>query len=220
MKLSRKFIKNKKLIFVLCLTVILCIGVYCSSSLAKHNSVSSYPDEPIQTDAKNIISATLWTLPKKPEIIKEDTQPHFGLSAKSIWKDSPFVDLKTDMKKLHIDQKYYQYLYNYTYIPVATGKMKLNGDGKSYPYIQSIGAGCGSCETQYITMFIGNKSYTAQSTYGRISPRADGRGFYKADLTADSVSNVEDVLLSRFQWNGNGFSEVGIKTVKVKINAH
>jgi hypothetical protein len=213
---------NKKIIIAIGIVVLVISGVISygikKSVTPTIQGIISYPDEPTIRNAKSYISSTSWSVPKNPEVVKEDLPPSGSPSAREVWKESPFVNLRTDMEKLHINQKYYQYLYGYTYLPVGSGQMKLTGNSNSYTYIQSIGAGCGSCETQYISMFIGSKTFTAESTWGSIFQRADGKGFYLTNFLTDFAVNTEKEILQKFEWNGNGFVETGEKTIKFKIN--
>lgn len=67
-------------------------------------------------------------------------------------------------------------------------------------------------------MFIGSKTFTAESTWGSIFQRADGKGFYLTNFLTDFAVNTEKEILQKFEWNGNGFVETGEKTIKFKIN--
>ncbi|HWY79827.1 MAG TPA: hypothetical protein VNW29_05730 [Candidatus Sulfotelmatobacter sp.] len=219
---------KKKIFFALgILIVVTIVFILYSNRVPKPQTplfqmITSYPDEPKAeaTQAKgNKISSTPWITPNKPEIIKPDNKETFlnKQSIEQIWKDNPHINLKQKMKKLQIDQKYYHYFYDNGLLPMDSVEVKIAGDGISYPFTQSIGVGCGSCELQYMQMFIGDKTYSVNSTWGSLSQRADGKGFYLMNAENDYAINVEKETIKRFQWNGDGFTEVGEKTIRFAL---
>jgi hypothetical protein len=178
-----------------------------------------YPDEPKIANARTV---SPWTTPQKPEIISVSTVVPDKKLIAEIWKDNSSLDLPKALNDLKIDQKYYGYFYDNAEIPFNFGKADLNGDGILDDYFTSMGVGCVSCHSPIITIFVNNNVYETNTDGGYLKPRSDKKGFYITDEIRNFKTPYSDppdaIEIDRFQWNGNGFAEVGVRTITVYKN--
>jgi len=206
----------KKIIIIIFILIAIGISAYSfrHQKIITTKTTTSYPDEPKINDKRHIISSTAWAIPQDPTYVGEQHVSTF--SAKPIWDDSPSLDLKKQMGKLNIDQKYYNYFYQSGFFPNSSDEASLTGVGSKNRYFSSIGVGCASCHTQLLTIFVGNTPYETEAD-GFLYPRSDGKGFYLENKTWNYKTPFSEppdgIELDRFEWMGNYFQEVGVKTI-------
>lgn len=230
---------RKKIILILGLVIIGVISAYSltGKKTLSTNAIASYPDEPkietrVQGTDHQIISTSLWTIPSNSVVISDinsavigETKPKFDQKSadeawKSVYKLFPYFqnDLKKALTEMHISLSYYKYFYMNAYNPIYERTADLNNDGKADTYFEIDNAACTiHCDGIY-AVFINNKPYTINTNKGSLKPRSDKKGFYITDYMPDpeipTASTVTGVILRRYEWNGNGFTEVGEKTVQ------
>jgi hypothetical protein len=181
-----------------------------------------YPDEPKIKNAK-IISP--WTTPKNIVIISADKTTVNQKLADKIWQNPIPLGLKIDylnqqLKKFNM-LIYYDYFYSHGLIPESAEHIQL-GDGSVSTFTVNFGVGCASCHDNYITLFFKDNIYLLNRTQGYLYPRNDRKGFYVTSEIRNFKTPYSDppdaIEIDRFQWNGNGFIEVGARTIAVYKN--
>jgi hypothetical protein len=211
--------KNKILIvFIAILVAIIALWLSVHKTQTTVKPTFYYSDEP-RIASSSAISE--WTTPKKPVIINTFTQVPDKKFIERIWKDNPYLNLSKALKDNKIDQKYYNYFYDNAEIPFAFEKADLNSDGKLDDYFQSFGVGCVSCRGHLVSMFINAKVYISE-IQGDFKPRSDKKGFYTTNEIRNFKIPESDppnaIEIDRFQWNGNGFTEIGVRTIALYKN--
>ena len=230
---------RNKIILIIGLVIIGVISTYSfiGKKTLSTNAVVSYPDEPkIETKVGGtdhlVVSTSSWIVPSNPVVISDinsavigETKPRFDQKSadevwKSVYKLFPYFqnDLKKALTEMHISLSYYQYFYMNAYNPIYERSADLNNDGKADAYFGIDNMACAiHCDGIY-AIFINNKPYTIKTNKGSLGPRADKKGFYLTDYIPDpeipTAPTVTGVILRRYEWNGNGFTEVGEKTVQ------
>ncbi|HUD05101.1 MAG TPA: hypothetical protein VMR59_03880 [Patescibacteria group bacterium] len=206
---------NKIGFVILALGIIVVIGYLY---LRTTKSTFYYPDEPKIANARTV---SPWTTPKKPEIISVTTGGLDKNLITTIWKEHPDRDLSKALKDLKIDQKYYNYFYNNIEIPYNSEKADLNDDGILDYYFQSFDISCGSCHGHQVAIFINNKVFITE-IQGDFKARSDKKGFYTTNEIRNFKTPESDppdaIEIDRFQWNGSGFTETGIRTIKLGVD--
>ena len=192
--------------------------------------VNSYFDEPNFGKKWNlkITSSTGWIIPSNPDVVTSDNNL---LSYTSMtndqkskinkdWKDSFDEDSKIPFEKLNLQGMYRDALYYSEIVPINVVNSDIIGNGKSEKIIIGVGMGCISCHAEYIEIFYNNKVYFTNSFNGIITPRLDHKGFYLSSEEYNTFTPYSDppdgVVISKYQWNGVGFTEIARKTEKLK----
>ena len=235
--------KNKnKIIIITAIIIVLLIGAISAywsitPKISITKPVTSYPDEPkiettVEGTAHEVISTSSWIVPSNPVVISQinpgvisETKPKLDQkSADEIWQSVyklfPYFqnDLKKELTRMHISLNYYQYFYMNAYNPIKVSTADFNNDGKADTYFEIDNVACAIHCGGIYTVFINNKPYTIKTNNGSLKPRSDKKGFYVTDYMPDpkipTAPTVTGVLLRKYEWNGDGFTEVGEKTVK------
>jgi hypothetical protein len=190
---------------------------------------SKFPDDPDFKKRKDIeiTSATNWIIPANPDVIKQNdyVQQHQDKTedeknrVEKDWNNFYSQDSKKLFEKFNLHGWYRDVLYYSEIVPFNVSSNDLIGNGKSEKITEGVGLGCASCHTVFITIFYNNKVYSTGAENGSLTPRADHKGFYLID--ANSGNRVWDgspnqYIISKYEWNGDGFTEIARKTVWFK----
>lgn len=211
----------KRIFLLVCVFLIIAFSLSYLLFQRFHNP-SKYPDEPkIESKQLHVISVSSWSKPKKPQNISVASLTLDKNLLNDMWSTSSgFMsqsDLKKQLDKLHVSQNYYNWFYLRGIYPLEVEYVQVTGAGPSM-LTYGNGVGCDSCHDVYITVFVGMSGYTVV-TQGFLYPRSDHNGFYITDRIYNQttpLSNPPDAVeIERYQWNGNGFTEMGTKTVRV-----
>lgn len=228
---------NKKVIIYLVLLLIGFLGGYYLKS-TNHNTkvvhpqalwniklADKYEDEPsVENQFLKVSSSSAWLVPANPVVIEEDPVLKFRVdrlfdaqeTRSEVWDNWPHVEEELNKKKL--DKKYHDFFIKEGKLPWGQEEIDLNGDGIKDKIFESHGVGCASCHVNLIDIFIGEKAYITFSNEGGAYPRKDNRGLYitNAFMGEDYATCCPDkFVISKFEWNGDGFTEIARKTVWV-----
>lgn len=242
MKLSRK-LYLPVIVFLIIIVVIYFNTNNRPQQVSTQNNVAAlwnkeitdrYNDEPeIKTIALNnlkISSSSSWAVPADPNIITTDPILKYPVDrefadenalTESDWNEHPYF--KEMLDKQNLDKKYYDYFIKSGNVPAPnlTTTVDVNGDGSNDKIFQSRGLGCASCHLNYIDIFIGDKRYEARTNEGGIYPRSDHKGFYITNaFTGKDYATCcpDNYVISKYEWNGGGFTEVARKAIWVVKN--
>lgn len=188
----------------------------------------NYKDEPDFDESKTQLS--IWTIPSDPDVIRpiKFTDPLKNLlggihtteltqdELNDIWKESDIDRLNTFISKHKLEQTYYDYFYASVRTPLALDYADITGDGVDEEIFVSSGVGCASCHPIFIDIINDEIQYETVVNKGGITPRDDGMGFYLDNqYTGDEFATccADNVILSRYEWNGKGFTETARKRV-------
>lgn len=232
--------KNKVASIIIGIIVVICI-IYVSRILNSptdkntnpvsywnHVITQNFDDEPnLSTSGGKVSSSSAWVVPADPETVRVDSNSLFPInkilldkqSVADDWKKQP--DFKEMLDKWKLEPKYYDFLFNSEEVPESIQDVDVNGGGIKEKIIESIGLGCASCHLSYIDIFANKKVYSTYSNEGGLYPRKDHNGFYITNaFTGDEYATCcpDRYVLSRFEWNGDGFTEVARKTVWITRN--
>lgn len=203
-------------------------------ALWNNKLADTFDDEPkietIELNNLKISSSSSWTVPADPHVIATDPILKFPVdrlfadeNALTIgdWNKYPYS--KESLDKQNLDKKYYDHFFKNGLVPVSSLAMDVdvNGDGTDDKLFQSYGLGCASCHVNYIDIFIGDKRYEARTNEGGIYPRSDHKGFYITNaFTGKDYATCcpDNFVISKYEWNGDGFTEIARKNIKLRSN--
>lgn len=186
---------------------------------------ASFSDEPkIENKYFHVTSSTLWVTPTKDLMVfkAKNLLSFKSPSAKEIkvgWLyNQDYPEQYQILAKLHLEKKYFNYFFDNGDMPYLAFAHDVNGDGIQDKAYISAGAGCGSCHEGYIDIFIGNKVYNSEANEVGIYPRNDSSGFYVTEqVPGQDYSSPSSIIIHKFQWNGNGFTEIARKTDQILL---
>lgn len=189
---------------------------------------SKFPDEPDFKKRKDIeiTSATNWIIPATPDVIKQNaymqqyqdkTEDEKNRVEKD-WNTFYSQDSKKLFEKFNLHGWYRDVLYYSEIVPFNVSSNDLIGNGKREKITEGVGLGCASCHRFY-NNFLQQQSIFNRCRKRKSYPRADHNGFYLID--ANSGNRVWDgspnqYIISKYEWNGDGFTEIARKTVWFK----
>lgn len=181
----------------------------------------NYNDEPnVGSVNYKVSSSSAWIIPDDPLTIHAD--PHYepmiiDKQEESFWER--WSASKEALDNLNLEPVHYNFFFNSGNLPQSIKKFDANSDEILDYCFVSIGTGCGSCHQNYVDIFIGDKRYFTTTNEGEIYPRNDGKGFYLSTaMMGDEFATCcpDRFVLKKYEWNGNGFTEIVRKTVYLK----
>ena len=196
-------------------------AVYWNKSIAE-----KFDDEP-KLEGYNIASSSAWTIPTDPNVINQSYAYDIGQTEKEkseiekTWNLNPYMKEGLDkfIKDNALEDKYHNFFYLTTQMPRAFDEYDVTGDGTKEKIFINIGVGCASCHIQYVSIFAGDTLYETHTNEGAIFSRSDGKGFYITYAqTGDDPATCcpDNIVLSKYEWHGKGFTEIARKRVYVK----
>ena len=200
----------------------------------------SFGDEP-RFDSFTISSHTGWFVPPDPYVLRpkdipEDSTVDALLKFASRGSNTPVLsvkeidniwtngnpnkeDLEKFVKDNDLPELFLRYFYAETRMPLRVWNEDVTGDGAMDQVFSSVGVGCISCHTNFIDIFVADKGvFSTETNEGTFQPRADKRGFYlDAGYTGNNYATCcpDNFVISKYEWNGNGFTEIARKTIEV-----
>jgi len=139
-----------------------------------------------------------------------------------IWSNSgaKIIDLDEFVKANNLPEIISLYFYRETRMPLKIWDEDISGDGVKDQLFTSVGVGCISCHTIFVDVFVkGAGIFSTETNNGTIYPRADKKGFYlDTAYTGNDYATccADNFDISKYEWNGNGLTEVARKKIKYK----
>lgn len=182
--------------------------------------VDKYKDEPrVENEQFKVSSSSAWIIPSDPYTVRQGFDDiDFVIEDLSADKWNKWPSFKSKLDEQNLEKRYYDYFVKAGFLPTLAEDFDTNGDSIKDRIFQSIGVGCASCHFNQIEIFVGDKRYQSSTNDGRIYPRADGKGFYIISAytgNEESTCCPDNFLVGKYEWNGNGYTEIARKVVYV-----
>ncbi len=202
-----------------------------------------YDDEPkYEDDYRKISSSSAWIVPPDPYVVRplhvpEDENVDMLLKMASrgtstpvlsdkdideIWTNSTLNKdiLEKFVKTNKLPEFFSYFFYRETRLPLKFWDEDITGDGFKDQLFSGVGVGCISCHTSFIDIFVkGQGIFQAETNKGTIYSRVDNKGFYlDSYYTGKDYATCcpDKVVVSKYEWNGNGFTEIARKELILK----
>ncbi len=196
----------------------------------------TFDDEP-QYESYRIASSSAWIVPSDPDVIKEPYEAHWIIrqlngeyplgvnkeEVEKVWESNNYMKESLDkfIKENKLGKPFYDFFYQNMRLPITIKEFDVTGDGVKDQLFQSIGTGCASCHTQFIDINTESHTYSTSINEGTIYPRQDRKGFYLDNMyTGKDFATCcsDNVIISKYEWNGIGFTEVARKRILFSIS--
>lgn len=194
----------------------------------------SYLDEPTIIDSFEINSSSGWIVPSDPLILEQLFEDglvtnlldgkyppeHSKEETDGIWNQVPGSKeiLYEFITNNNLSEDYMKLLYKDMQVPFKLVHSDLTKDELPDEIILSSGVGCASCHTTGIYIISKDRTFFTNVNEGEFKPRSDKNGFYITNAYTDkdyATCCPNTFKLSKFSWNGNGFTEIARKTINV-----